>query len=223
VTRRLAAIETSTEIGSVALFEDGRLLRSASVRAPGGHGEALLPMLSALFDEVGWEPRDVARWGVGVGPGSFTGVRVAVATAKGIVLATGAEIVGVTSLDALVEGLGGASLTVAIVPAGRGELFVQATREGRVVREAAHVPAAAVARIVADLAPAGGVLVVGEASRQVDWSELGARVRLEVDHPRDAPRAEAVGRLALGRAPGHVDALEPLYLMPPHITLPGVA
>jgi tRNA threonylcarbamoyladenosine biosynthesis protein TsaB len=226
---RLAAIETSTALGSVALFEGGVLVAEETARVSNAHGESLLPMVSALFDRHRWQPRDVTRWAVGVGPGSFTGVRIAVATAKGVVLATGAELVGVTSLDALAHGLGDAQkppAVVAVVPAGKSEVFVQVTRAGQVLAPPSHVSIATVARVLAD-ALAGiegaarfGVVVVGEAARGIDWSALGPALSLEVEPPYDLPRASAVGRIAMLRGPDDADALEPVYVRPPEITLP---
>jgi tRNA threonylcarbamoyladenosine biosynthesis protein TsaB len=217
---RLAAIDTSTEIGSVALFEEGRLVRESTVHAPRGHGEALLPMVNALFAEVGWAPKDVRRWGVGVGPGSFTGIRVAMATVKGIVLATGAEVVGVTSLDALAEGLDTPALVVPMLPAGSDEMFLQASRAGRVVLQPTHLPTGEVVSTVQRLAGGGAVVVAGSAARRFDWDGVGAGVTLEMEAPRDVPRATAVGRVALARGPDDVDRLEPLYVRPPRITFP---
>jgi tRNA threonylcarbamoyladenosine biosynthesis protein TsaB len=218
--RRLAAIDSSTEIGSVALFEEGKLVRESEVRAPKGHGEALLPMVSALFDEVGWTPGDVERWGVGVGPGSFTGVRVAMATVKGIVLATGAEVVGVNSLDALAEGMDGPAVHVSMLPAGSDEVFIQAVRQGSVVLAPVHLAIGSVVRTIEDLAEGGPVVAIGVGAQRVDWGQLGARVTIEAARPRDVPRAAAVGRIALRREAQEVDQLEPLYVRPPRITLP---
>jgi tRNA threonylcarbamoyladenosine biosynthesis protein TsaB len=124
---KLAALDTSTSLGSIALFEDGVLVAEDARRVSNAHGESLLPMVDALFARAGWTPRDVARWGVGVGPGSFTGVRIAVATAKGIAIATGAELVAVTALDAVAYGLdaGEGDAVASVLDAMKGEVFLQ--------------------------------------------------------------------------------------------------
>lgn len=219
---RLAAIDTSTALGSIALFEHGVLVAEESRRVSNAHGESLMPMVSALFDRVGWRPADVARWGVGVGPGSFTGVRIAVATAKGIALATGAELVGVTSLDAIAEGLGTAGdVVVSTVPAGKGELYVQARRRATLLLAPTHLKIDAVAVAVARSGSgSGSVVVVGEPAAAVDWSILGPGVVLRLDPPHDLPHAAAVGRIAATRAAEDADALEPFYVRPPEITMP---
>jgi tRNA threonylcarbamoyladenosine biosynthesis protein TsaB len=218
--RRLAAIDTSTVLGSVALFEDDRLVAEDTVRVSNAHGESLLPMVSALFSRTGWNAGDVERWGVGIGPGSFTGVRVSVATAKGIAIATGAGLVGVTSLDAVAHGLGGSDLVVALIPAGKGELFVQARRGSALVLGPSHVRVEEVAARIAAIAPVGAVVAVGDAAAEVDWSALGPRVSLVVTPPHDMPRASAIGRIALTRTPDDLATLEPAYVRPPEITVP---
>jgi tRNA threonylcarbamoyladenosine biosynthesis protein TsaB len=216
----LAAIDTSTALGSIALFEEGCLVAEDSMRISNAHGESLLPMVSALFDRMRWDPREVERWGVGIGPGSFTGVRVSVATAKGIVIATGAELVGVTSLDAVAHGLEGPGLVVGLVAAGKGEVFVQARRGGALVLGPSHLPTGDVAARVAALAPVGAIVVAGEVAAEVDWSALGERLSVAVQAPHDMPRASAVGRIALTRVPDDSATLEPLYVRPPEVTMP---
>jgi tRNA threonylcarbamoyladenosine biosynthesis protein TsaB len=217
---RLAAIDTSTALGSVALVEDGRLVAEDSRRVSNAHGESLLPMVSALFASAGWSPGDVARWGVGIGPGSFTGCRIGVATAKGIVMATGAEIVGVTSLDALAFDLDSADLVVSVVRGGKGELFLQAKRRGEFVVSPSHLRIADIAPRLAALEPSGRIVVAGEAAADVDWSPLEGRVSLMLEPPHDAPRAAVIARIARTAAPEDADALEPLYVRPPEITVP---
>jgi tRNA threonylcarbamoyladenosine biosynthesis protein TsaB len=228
---RLAALDTSTALGSVALFEEGRLLAEASQRVSNAHGESLLPMIDAVFARVGWSPGDVGRWAVGIGPGSFTGLRIGVATAKGIALATGAELIGVTSLDAIAFGLGAAgagerSLIVSVVAAGKGELFVQARRGESLLVEPRHLRVADVPPFVAALAGEERVIVVGEASPEADWTPLGERAVLMVEPPHDLPRASQVGAIALSQGVGEAmagqeaDSLEPVYVRPPEITMP---
>lgn len=217
---RVAAIETSGALGSVALLDDAQLVAEASVLVVGAHAETLLPVLDALFTRAGWTPSDVGRWAVGVGPGSFTGVRVGVALAKGIVMATGAELVGVSSLDAVAYGIDDESLVVSLVAAGKGELFVQARRAGVMVLAPGHLRLADVAACVRDLEPGVDRVIVGEAAREVDWTPAVPGARFAVDPPHDVPRAASVGRAALARGAGVADMLEPLYVRAPEITMP---
>ncbi len=219
--RRLAALESSTDLRSIALFEGDRLIVEESARAPGGHAETLLPALDRLFTEAGWEPRAVDRWCVGIGPGSFTGVRVALSVVKGIVAATGAELVGVTSLDALAWGADDGLPIVRVLPAGRTEVYVEVTLSGRTLMEPVHVPLADVAARVSAAVPAGALVVLGEAARGLDWSPVGRRAALRCEPPHDLPRASSVGRIAMTRPPGEASRLEPLYVMPPQITMPA--
>ncbi len=217
---RLAAIDTSSPLGSVALFQDGELVAEAEQRVSNAHGESLLPMVAAVFADAGWTPADVALWGVGIGPGSFTGVRIAVATAKGIAIATGARLVGVTSLDALAHGID-AQLVASVLGAGKGEVFVQARRDGKVVLGPSHVVLAEVGAYLAKIAGASSAVVVaGEDAAGLDLAALGPRATIVTASPHDLPRASAVGRIALSREPDDTDALEPLYVRPPEITMP---
>ena len=188
-------------------------------------------MVSALFDRAGWKAMDVVRWGVGIGPGSFTGVRIAVATVKGILIASGAEVVGVTSLDALADGIQAEHLVVSVVAAGKGEVFIQARLRGQLLVAPAHVPIAQAGSRIAEVmrsranarqetAAGARVVVAGEAALAIDWSALGADVVLASAPPHDFPRATAVGRIALGRPLDDANALEPVYVQPPRITMP---
>jgi tRNA threonylcarbamoyladenosine biosynthesis protein TsaB len=223
---RLAAIDTSTALGSIALFEDGALIVEDSQRVSNAHGESLLPMVAAVFQRVGWKPADVQRWGVGIGPGSFTGVRIAVATSKGIALATGAEVVGITSLDALAEGLDdrGGAVVASVLEAGKGEVFVQARRDGALLLQPSHVLRTEVGAHLARVAGvAGSIVVAGEIAAGLDLSALRPRVTLAAVAPHDVPRASVVGRMAHARTPEDADALEPLYVRPPEITMPNPA
>jgi tRNA threonylcarbamoyl adenosine modification protein YeaZ len=224
---RLAAIDTTTLLGSVALFEDGELVASDENRVSKAHGESLLPMVVALFERVGWNATGVARWGVGVGPGSFTGVRIAVATVKGIVIATGAEVVGVTSLDALANGIEAKHLVVSVVAAGKGEVFIQMQLKGQLLLGPTHVPIdRAGARVAEVLRHRTGpelvdarLVIAGEPARTIEWSALGD-VMLALDPPNDLPRATAVGSIALGRVFDDANTLEAVYVRPPQITAP---
>ncbi len=218
---RVAAIDTSTSLGSVALFEGGAVVAEDARRVSNAHGESLLPMVDALFTRVGWRPRDVGRWGVGVGPGSFTGVRIAVATAKGIAIATGAELVGVTALDAVAFGVEArdGDAVASLLDAMKGEVFLQVRLAGRLVLAPENVPRADVAARLASVACAR-MIVVGEGGDAIDPSSFPFEIVKRADGPHDVPRATSVGLLAMAREPDDPDAVEPLYVRAPDITRP---
>ncbi len=227
-TGRLAAVETSTALGSVALFERGELVAGDERRVSNAHGESLLPMIDALFERTGWKPEDVGRWGVGIGPGSFTGVRIGMATIAGIAVATGAEVVGVSSLDAITDGVVAreGEVVVALLSAMKGELFLQAWAGAARVREPAYVKLGDVSAWLDGLASAPGdaprLVLVGAGATELDpaWVEqavASGRARCIASPPHDVPRAEVVGRLAAARDVDRAP-LDALYVRPPEIT-----
>jgi len=217
---RLAALDTSTALGSVALFDGDTLVAEDSQRVSNAHGESLLPMVDRLFARVGWRPKDVERWAVGIGPGSFTGVRIGVGTVKGIALATGAEVVGVTSLDAVAFGHGhGHGAVASVLFAMKGELFVQVKRGGETLLAPSNLRIADAPGVLAGLGLADLVLV-GDAVALLDASQLWSDWKRITEPPHDVPRATSVAGIAMTRAPDDLAALVPLYVRPPEITMP---
>lgn len=215
---KLGAIETSTALGSIALYDRGRLVAEDERRVSNAHGESLLPMVDALFARVGWRPADVARWAVGIGPGSFTGVRIGVSTVKGIALATGAEVVSVTSLEAILEGVAAEAgeLVVAMLSAMKGELFVQTFRDGTSVAPPAYVKTQDVPDWLAGLGTPKLVLV-GDGALELSAEPWPSGWRFVRDPPHDVPRARVIGQMALSRLPDPSE-VEPMYVRPPEIT-----
>jgi tRNA threonylcarbamoyladenosine biosynthesis protein TsaB len=98
---RLLTIQTATPAGSVALTEGERLLGELFLDVRRPHGSWLLAAVEQLLELAGMTPQALDGFGVTVGPGSFTGLRVGLATVKGLALATGKPIVGVSTLQTL--------------------------------------------------------------------------------------------------------------------------
>lgn len=124
MTERLLLVDTATPTGSVALSQGEKLLGEIVLSGPANHTDHLLGNIDELLRGVGLAIGDMDGFGVVLGPGSFTGLRVGVATIKGLALATGKPVVGVTSLAALAWRLPFAALPVCpLLDARKGEVY----------------------------------------------------------------------------------------------------
>jgi tRNA threonylcarbamoyladenosine biosynthesis protein TsaB len=112
----ILAFDTATEIATSALVADGEVLGERMSRAV-----RLMEDVDALLRQGGTRPDAVDALAVGIGPGSFTGVRIGLAVARGLALALDVPVAGVSTLDALAAGAPGA---VPVVDARRREVFV---------------------------------------------------------------------------------------------------
>jgi tRNA threonylcarbamoyladenosine biosynthesis protein TsaB len=204
---RLLAIETSESVGSVAALSGGNVLTEHKLPSEQGSARSLAPAIEGLLAEVGWRPGDVQGVAVTVGPGSFTGLRVGVTTAKVFAYSVKAEVVGVDTLEAIAAASPPEIDHLAVaMDAQRGQVVAGVFRRGP---DGWFSPCgpwqladldAWLATLPAGIGVAGPVL--RSASR-----ELPAAVRV-LDPQYWSPTASAVGRLAARRfASGHRDDL----------------
>jgi len=127
----ILAFDTSTFQGSAGWVlikddtDDNRVEAFAKISAPAkpGHAETLLHRLGVILETGGHEMKDVDLVVFGIGPGTFTGLRIGISTAKGIAASCGASIKGVPTLEAIALGAGVDGLVAPLLDAGRGEIY----------------------------------------------------------------------------------------------------
>jgi tRNA threonylcarbamoyladenosine biosynthesis protein TsaB len=183
------AFDTATEVATSALVDDGEVLGERYSRA-----QTLLEDVDALLRQGGAHPRDLDVLAVGVGPGSFTGVRIGLAAAQGLALSLDLRGAGVSTLAALAAGAPGA---LPVIDARRREVFTLAGGVPVVLAPAA-------------LEVEPGTVCVGDGARR--YRELLERAGAEVPGDEDARHAPGAGALA-ALAAG--EAAEPVYVRRP--------
>ena len=123
---RIIGIDTSTAAGGVALAESGRLVAEYTLQLTAAHSERLMPALQQVMADAGWEGSSVDAIAVVLGPGSFTGLRIGVATAKALAYTWQIPVVGVSALTALAWQVGWAGqVVVPMVDARRQTVYTQ--------------------------------------------------------------------------------------------------
>ena len=180
-------LDTATKIGSVAIVRDGEVLAEARAESK-SHGSELLPMIDELCARAQVRPRDLDAVAIGAGPGSFTGLRIGMATAKGIAFAAGRPLWAVSSLAAMAHDVGGDDAIACVLDARRGEVFAGVYRKGvALVDERVMRPSELVAWVDG---VALGARYCGDAV--AEYPELAILSWTEI-----TPSGRAVARLAL--------------------------
>jgi tRNA threonylcarbamoyladenosine biosynthesis protein TsaB len=219
----LLALETASERASVALLRAGEPVALRALPAGRPASEALLPAVLALLEEHGLAPAALGGVAVSIGPGSFTGLRVAAATAKGLAYGAPAGVAAVPTLAALAAkgtALAPAPRVVATLDARRGELYAAAHRGDDPLAAPLWGPVVIGIEALAEriAAEPGALVVVGEGADALAAAigERRARAARWLPAPAGAPDAAWVGRLgarllAAGRGLAAAD-LAPVYV-----------
>lgn len=212
---RVLALDTALDACAAAVLDTERrdLLASETRAMTRGHAEALMPLVARVMDAARLEFAEIDRIAVTVGPGSFTGVRVGIAAARGIALAAGKPAIGLTTLAAFTAphvAAGFAGTVVPVIDARHGQVYMQVFGPGG---RALIPPRLASVREAVEAARTGPALITGSAA------DLVAR-----EWPADEPPPKVVAASApdigwvarLGAAAQADRSLpKPLYLRPP--------
>ncbi len=228
---KVLALSTSTHRGSAAVLDDDRVLGVSGYADLGGHAERIFATVSEALDAAAVSRSEIALVACDIGPGSFTGVRVGVASAKGLALGLGVPLVGVGSLEAMADA---AFATGAARPQDVVATFLDAKKQefflavydasGQTLRAPAHVPVAEASRIVEMelsrfLQENVAICLVGEAA----LLEPSLAVGLVRGPMVDLPDAVAIGKLGWRRfalAGADVATFDPALAEPSYVRPP---
>ncbi|HEX9531613.1 MAG TPA: tRNA (adenosine(37)-N6)-threonylcarbamoyltransferase complex dimerization subunit type 1 TsaB [bacterium] len=209
---RLLALETATSVGSVALLDDGVVVREHSDRVPRQHLEWLVAAVAGVLTAAGWKPADVDAVAVSTGPGSFTSLRIGIATAAMWARSRGIPVVGVPTLDALALGTQTRGLIGAILDVRRSEVVFALFRRDGVLQRVTDDRVGSVSSVLESLPP-GPITFSGDALEHYGEAIVAMRGQAAFA-PREQwyPTATAVGQLGWERlARGEHDDLYRLH------------
>lgn len=220
---KILAFDTATTMCSAAVWADGAVRSQCETAMERGHAGALMPMVLAVMRAADLSFGDIDVFAVTVGPGSYTGVRIGLAAARGLHLAAGKPLIGVTTLAAVAWGAAdeaaGRVIAVAL-DTKRADLYAQIFDAGLT----AHLPAlAALPAAVAMSLPPAPVLVVGDGAARL-MAVLPAGTDAALANAPGWPSAGTVAAIAARRIATDPAALtapppRPLYLRSAHVTL----
>ena len=217
----ILAVETATLAGSIAIARGAQVIGGMNGNPDVSHSNTLLADLDGLLDHTSVKLADVDLFAVAAGPGSFTGLRIGIATVKALAATLGRSCAAIPTLQSVALSGGVSETTVALLPAGRGEVFAQSfavSNDGAVAAldDAAHI---APRKMIEKYGSLERLLWCGEgaiAQRELIESAGGGKEWRIAALPQNL--AQHVAALALGKfrqdqlvAP---DALQAIYVRP---------
>jgi tRNA threonylcarbamoyl adenosine modification protein YeaZ len=212
----MLALDTSTDIGSVAIGDREGIIAASTLPAQGAHSESMLPAIRDLLTRADVAVGHLEGVAVGSGPGSFTGLRVGAALAKGLCFARGLPLYAYSSLSAVVAGVSVEGSACAMFDARGGRVFAATYKSTIPLVDLAAPQVWTVPELIAELQPLDAWTFGGDgAMRHEDLIVAAGGRLLPEDHSR--PRAEALLHLARERPEGQVGDVrswQPEYLLP---------
>ncbi|MED1948408.1 MULTISPECIES: tRNA (adenosine(37)-N6)-threonylcarbamoyltransferase complex dimerization subunit type 1 TsaB [Brevibacillus] len=219
---RVLAIDTSNLVLSVAVVEEERVLAEMTTNQQKNHSVRLMDCVSELLDATGTAPEDLSGFGVANGPGSYTGVRIGVASAKSMAWSLNVPVIGVSSLEVIaMNATGFSGLIVPLFDARRGQVYtgcyhsdgmeaVRAQSKEQIILLREWLP------LLRDLAQGEPILFLGEdvrLHRETIVQELGNQAQF-ASPAFNHPRAAHIGYVALRKLQdgGNAHELVPEYL-----------
>ena len=191
----ILAIETATRAGGVAIARGEKVLATLSGDPAVSHSTNLIEMIQQALKEIEARLTDIDLFAVAVGPGSFTGLRIGLATIKAFAVHLDRKVVGVSTLAAVAHASRAIGGIVSLLPAGRGEVFAQrfSRNDGELsaIDEAQHLAPTAVAEKYDGL---GSLTFAGEGVRMCET--VGAANNVQMSSADSAPLAASVAVLS---------------------------
>lgn len=232
---RVLGLDTSTPIASVAISEDGRIVaeefyppQETAERsvAKSNHAEIILPLIDSVLQRAGIGLSDVTGIAVGIGPGSFTGVRIGLSTVKGLAYGTGMPAVGISTLQAIAARVSGfEGIVCPILDARKSEVYASVFRKqgNRLERmtEDALMPILSFLRELRGVGKTARCLFIGDGVTSYGPLLQRATDLQSYFAEEGAMRSVAASIALLGERqfiedrPVHLDDLAPVYLRRP--------
>lgn len=212
------SVETATLSGSVALSRGEEIVAALAGDSGISHSNTLLNDIDKLLNEVQVDLSEIDFFAVATGPGSFTGLRIGIATVKGLAATLSRPCAGVPTLQAVALSAGVSERSVALLPAGRGEVFAQlfAVTEDGLVTELDQATHISPQRLIAKYGSLESILWCGEGAI-ANKALLETEPRWQIVPPSQN-LATHVASLAFAKFRDdqllHPDALQAIYVRP---------